>query len=297
MLIILPLLGCSTSPSSGMEPEESEIIPSEVEYADQSHDAASTCNEPPESLVWGHKTYHLKEVGDRDLEPGMKLGYLECHDGIYTQHDAGENANFNIYTYGSPLENDGLLYFGIWGRALYTPANMKEEASRVKPDHTIRIVDDGVPAEKSEARAINLFPELEEAIKEKKQPLTGLFETAMETRQSDGKVDIRFTLKNISGRDLKLHTGSSQRYDFHVLNEKGEEVYRWSNGKAFTAALVEFELKQSGQLEFTEVWMYQDNGGEPVPPGKYTIVVQIMAKPDSGTVNAEELTAKTMIDL
>lgn len=79
-----------------------------------------TCQEPPKTFTWNKNTYRLKTIGDRDLEPGMKIGYLACDKGIYTQQAEGINATFNIYTYGSPLESSDLLYFGKWGRALYT---------------------------------------------------------------------------------------------------------------------------------------------------------------------------------
>jgi hypothetical protein len=300
VLILFPVLGCATHSVDSVhvaKPNEGEMNSAQSESSDGSHGISSTCSEPPESLVWGDKTYRLKEVGGQDLEPGMKLGYLECSNGVYTQRDVGENAVFNMYSFGSPLQSDDLLYFGTWGRALYTPADTSEERGKVKLEQSVHYMDDAIPVEKPEVRELKLSPELEEAMKEKKQPMQGLFETTLEAKQSDGNIDIRITLKNISGRDLNLHSGSGQRYDFHVLDENGEEVYRWSYDKSFTAALVRFELKKSEQLEFEEVWMLQDNKGEPVSPGKYTIVAQVMAKPDAGEIRPEELTARTVVNV
>lgn len=81
----------------------------------------TTCDDPPQTFNWNNTMYNLKTIGDRDLEPGMKIGFLACDNGVYTEQAEGLNATFNIYTYGSPLESNDLLYFGKWGRALYTP--------------------------------------------------------------------------------------------------------------------------------------------------------------------------------
>mgnify|MGYP006877967303 FL=1 len=99
-----------------------EIISMVDKYKPEAQGPSSTCSEPPRSIEWGGKTYALKEIGGEELEPGMKLGYLECADGKYIQHNEGENATCNVYSFGSPPDRDDLLYFGAWGRALYTPA-------------------------------------------------------------------------------------------------------------------------------------------------------------------------------
>jgi hypothetical protein len=78
-----------------------------------------TCHDPPQSFNWNSTIYYLKTIGDRELEPGMKIGFLACDNGVYTEQAEGPNATYNIYTFGSPLEKN-LLYFGKWGRALYT---------------------------------------------------------------------------------------------------------------------------------------------------------------------------------
>lgn len=105
-----------------------EIISMVDKYKDDDQVSVSKCSEPPKSFEWGNKTYNLKEIGNENLEPGMKLGYLDCNNGAYTQQSAGENATYNIYSLGNPLKSDDLLYFGIWGRALYTPAEKEDQA-------------------------------------------------------------------------------------------------------------------------------------------------------------------------
>lgn len=114
LMVMISIAGCSTNPEAMNNPykaDEREFLPG--------------CSEPPRSFEWGNKTYILQKIGHEELEPGMKLGYLECNNGVYIQHGEGENATYNIYTFGSPLDSDDLLYFGPWGRALYTPAEAK----------------------------------------------------------------------------------------------------------------------------------------------------------------------------
>lgn len=47
----------------------------------------------------------------------------------------------------------------------------------------------------------------------------------------------RLTLRHTRQDPLRLTFPSGQRFDFVIRNEKGEAVYRWSDGKAFTQAL------------------------------------------------------------
>lgn len=256
--------------------------------AGESGTASAACQEPPPTFLWENREYALTTIGREDLEPGMKLGYLDCRDGVYMQRSEGENATFNVYSFGSPLKSGDLLYFGPWGRALYTAVRVSE---------SVRAVEEPKMELKPEVREIQLDPRLEQELQEKKRPLQGVFETVMEQVQAGGKIDLYFSLANISGKDLQVVHGSGQRYDIWVYNDRDEEVYRWSYDKAFTAALIERKLKKSAKLEFHEEWNLQDNQGKPVPAGIYTIVVKVMLGLGSGTVSQDELTAQSTVEL
>lgn len=254
-----------------------------------------SCGEPPSSFTWGQRTYTLKTIGNTDLEPGMKRGYLNCQDGVYTQQSEGENSTFNIYTYGSPLKSEDLLYFGKWGRALYSA----EENSKAQIERNEPVLNIEVPSAELEpdVRDMKLDPRLEKDVMEKKQPLKGIFETSLDTVNSDGKLAIRFSLKNISGKDLRITHGSGQRYDVWIYNDQDEEVYRWSYNKAFTQALIERDFNKSEQLDFEEEWNLRDNKGDPVPAGTYTIAVEVMIGVASGTISREERVAKSTAEV
>lgn len=148
------------------------------------------------------------------------------------------------------------------------------------------------------AKQITLDPQIEKELKERKKPMQGLFETVLETKVQEGKVDIRFFTKNISGKDLQIYHGSGQRYDIWVYNDQNEEVYRWSNNMAFTQALIEIELGKDEQLAFQEEWHLKDNEGNPVPTGTYTILSKVMVGLKSGgTINQDELMASSQVEL
>ena len=150
---------------------------------------------------------------------------------------------------------------------------------------------------KPEVRAFRLSPELEKELQEKKQPMQGLFETAMETDKADGKINVHFSLRNISGKDLRITYGSGQQYDVWIYNGKDEEVYRWSFDKAFTQALIDKEFKHSEVIEFDEVWDLKDNEGNPVPPGQYSIAVKVMIGLREGNISQNELTADIVVGI
>jgi len=257
--------------------------------------SSSACQKPPESFIWGKKTYTLNTVGNRELEPGTKLGYLDCNEGTFTQ-GVSENAAVNIYTYGSPLASDDLLFFGVWGRALYSPAD-NNPSVKIKINEPVQITEESSPVIEPETREFRLSPELEQELQKKKRPMQGLFETTMETIKADGKINIHFSIRNISGNDLRITYGSGQQYDVWVYNENDEEVYRWSLNKAFTEALIVREFDNSEAIEFDEAWNLQDNEGDPVPSGPYSIVIRIMIGLDEGTISQEELTATAVVEI
>ena len=164
-------------------------------------------------------------------------------------------------------------------------------------NESIQNVEESNPILQPEVREFSLSPELEQELKEKKQPMRGLFETTMEADKADGKIDIHFSLKNISGKDLQITYGSGQKYDVWIYNEKDEAVYQWSLNKAFTQALIAREFKNSEVIEFDEGWDLHDNEGSPVPPGQYSIMVKVMIGLETGTISQDELTARFVVEI
>ncbi len=81
------------------------------------------------------------------------------------------------------------------------------------------------------------------------------------------QLSARLTLRNTSADPIELTFPSGQRFDLTLRNEKGEIVYRWSDGKAFTLALGSLEVGP-GEKNFVVV-IQLASGGRNLPPGRY----------------------------
>lgn len=80
----------------------------------------------------------------------------------------------------------------------------------------------------------------------------------------------RLTLRNTREQPVELQFGSGQRFEIVLKNAKGEEVYRWSNGKFFTQALGS-ETLGPGERNWAETIRLAPEGATlPFPEGRYT---------------------------
>ncbi len=80
-------------------------------------------------------------------------------------------------------------------------------------------------------------------------------------------ITVRMTLRNTTGTPLELTFPSGQDYDVVIRNERGGEVYRWSNGRAFTLAIR--MLRFSGEKNYSVV--VRPN----LPAGAYTLTASL----------------------
>ncbi|QST00793.1 hypothetical protein IMZ31_04245 [Pontibacillus sp. ALD_SL1] len=111
------------------------------------------------------------------------------------------------------------------------------------------------------------------------------------------KVTFEFSLKNNGKKGVNLHFSSGQQYEIIVKNAKGEEVYRYSEGKSFTEAVVSEEIKPSKELTFTSSWNY-DQAGERVQPGTYSAEVTLLPMKMNGqTIEAKPFQAEKAFEI
>lgn len=87
----------------------------------------------------------------------------------------------------------------------------------------------------------------------------------------------RLTLRNTTGIPVELVWPSGQRYDFQVRNEKGEIVWRWSDGKAFI--LVYGRESFTGERNYAERIRLGDASGKPWPAGRYVLEGWLATEP------------------
>jgi len=80
----------------------------------------------------------------------------------------------------------------------------------------------------------------------------------------------RLSLRNTTTAPVKLVFPTGQRYDIEIRNEKGEVVYRWSDGKAFPMLFGE-EAFGPGERNYVVAVRLGDKDGKPLEPGRYVV--------------------------
>ena len=94
------------------------------------------------------------------------------------------------------------------------------------------------------------------------------FMPPVDPRRSVPQMTARLTLRNTHPEPLPLTFPSGQSYDLVLKTEDGKEVYRWSEGKAFTQALRR-ETLALGERNYVIVVPLADKAGKTLPEGRY----------------------------
>jgi hypothetical protein len=94
-------------------------------------------------------------------------------------------------------------------------------------------------------------------------PLTPSFDVNVE----DG-VRFEFQVVNEGKKKLEIDFASGRTHDVVVLDSLGREVWRWSEGRLFTQAMVSKVLRTSDSLRYEESW-------KDAAPGNYTAVATL----------------------
>jgi hypothetical protein len=112
------------------------------------------------------------------------------------------------------------------------------------------------------------------AVDDKPALLTGLYTDKDEYLKGE-EITAYIKAYNISGKELFLDFSSGQRYDLWLLQDGGE-VWRWSDGKFFTMALVRKELGAGEVLEY-EIQLPEDlEKGEYVLQGELKTIGSLL---------------------
>ncbi|HBG09328.1 MAG: BsuPI-related putative proteinase inhibitor [Limnochordia bacterium] len=106
-----------------------------------------------------------------------------------------------------------------------------------------------------------------------------------------------FSLRNIYDVPSSLLFSSGQQFELVVTDEDGAEVYRFSEGRFFTMALIFEELRPGESLSWIHVWDCKDKLGRPAEPGKYRAEITILAQVRSGEMDAEEFSTVVEFEL
>lgn len=104
------------------------------------------------------------------------------------------------------------------------------------------------------------------------------FETRASCQVAQDEVSFDFSLYNHHYESQNLIFGSGQQFELTITDENGEEVWRYSDGKFFTLALVMKTIDPGGKLNWKTSWDLTDKKGEKVSGGKYKAQIWVLAR-------------------
>jgi len=95
-------------------------------------------------------------------------------------------------------------------------------------------------------------------------------------KQEEG-ILIDFKLLNTTSEPQDLTFPSGQQFEVCIIDEDGEEVYRFSEGQFFTMAMTTKNLLPGEALHWQDVWNCVDKNGDKRDVGNYKLIVRIKA--------------------
>ncbi|SCY89561.1 BsuPI-related putative proteinase inhibitor [Alkaliphilus peptidifermentans] len=112
---------------------------------------------------------------------------------------------------------------------------------------------------------------------------TDAFETKGSYEIKDNSVVFDFELINHHNKTQKMEFSSGQQFEVIIANEEGKEIYRYSDGKFFTMALVYLQMKPGESISWSDTWDMKDKNGVLIEEGEFTATIRILA------MNREEI--------
>ena len=94
--------------------------------------------------------------------------------------------------------------------------------------------------------------------------------SALDVRVDDA-VHFALHVMNEGDRKIEINFPNGMTHDIAVLDEHGHQVWRWSDGRLFTAAYQNKVLHSDDTLSFTESW-------KAPAPGRYTAVARLVSQ-------------------
>ncbi|NLW03405.1 MAG: hypothetical protein GX027_09120 [Clostridiaceae bacterium] len=114
------------------------------------------------------------------------------------------------------------------------------------------------------------------------QPIAaGRFETRGNYEIKEDRVVFDFELFSHYTQPKELMFSSGQQFEITITDGEGKEVYRYSDGKFFTLALVTRTINPGGSLKWQDEWDMTNKDGQKAGPGRYKAVITILVIPDA----------------
>ncbi len=125
------------------------------------------------------------------------------------------------------------------------------------------------------------------------------FETRGSYDIKDDKIVFNFELVNLYDDIKEVMFSSGQQFELTITDDKGRGVYRFSEGKFFTMALIFKSIGPGEAMRWQDEWDMTDKSGKKLTSGKYEALIQILAKPQGKgePIKPEELTTTIEFNL
>lgn len=147
------------------------------------------------------------------------------------------------------------------------------------------------------ALASNTHMAIEEELKSDNQSIAaGKFEIRGSYEIKDDKVVLDFELMSHHTESKELMFGSGQQFEVTITNEAGEEVYKYSDNKFFTMALIYKNLNPGEAIKWQDEWNMTNKEGKKLTSGKYTAKINILVIPDENSEKVDESQLTTTIE-
>ncbi|RXE59977.1 BsuPI-related putative proteinase inhibitor [Acetivibrio mesophilus] len=145
-----------------------------------------------------------------------------------------------------------------------------------------------------------IFNTAESIEKEKEANVQPIAKERFETRGNyeikDDKVVFDFELMSHYTEAKELMFGSGQQFEVTITDEKGNEVYRFSEGKFFTLALVPKTINPGEAIKWQDEWDMTDKEGNKLTTGKYQAKIEIMVIQGEEEEKIEESQLSTVVE-
>ncbi len=109
------------------------------------------------------------------------------------------------------------------------------------------------------------------------------------------RVETIVTARNAGEGPLAITFSSGQGYDLLIRRPRGDEIWRWSNDKAFTQIVQTTTLKAGASVSFRGAWDQRDLQGRRVDPGTYEVVAIFMGHLEGGDKRPVQLPPITFV--
>ncbi len=129
---------------------------------------------------------------------------------------------------------------------------------------------------------INTINAIEEELTSQEPVKTGEYETKGTYEIKDDKVIFHFEFISHHTEPQELMFGSGQQFELVITNEEGEEVYRFSDGKSFTMAIINKTLNPGQSMKWQDEWDMTDKEGNKLSRGNYKAEITVLVIPEEG---------------